>query len=169
MNMSWAPWMLVAMAVTSVVLAASLTGCKTVTTDIVIGAKPATVWRVLSDARRFEEWNPVHVKVEGAFNEGETVRIHVKDGKGKVSAFDAQVRRVHPEHELAQGGGFPGLFTFSHSFRLEPVGEGTRVLHQEKFRGVGVLFVSLDWVEPGYNAVNAALKRRAEALEGGLH
>jgi uncharacterized protein YndB with AHSA1/START domain len=50
-----------------------------------INARPATVWRVLSDPRGFEDWNPVHVKVEGAFREGEVVRIHVKDGNGKRS------------------------------------------------------------------------------------
>jgi hypothetical protein len=146
-------------------LLAGVGGCKTVTVETVIQAKPATVWRVLSDAPGFEHWNPVHVRVEGVFREGEVVRMHVKDGKGKVSAFNSTVRRVVPDWELAQGGGVPGLLTFSHSFRLEPVAGGTRVVQREEFSGAGVLFVDLDWVEPGYNSVNSALKRRAEELE----
>jgi hypothetical protein len=140
-------------------------GCKTVTAETVVAARPATVWRVLSDARGFEHWNPVHVRVEGAFREGEVLKVHVKDGAGKVSAFDSTVRSVVPERELAQGGGVPGLLTFSHRFRLEAVAGGTRVVQRETFRGVGVLFVDLDWVEPGYRSVNAALKKRAEELE----
>ena len=34
-------------------------------TPLDIAAPPAEVWAVLSDASRFEEWNPVIVKVEG--------------------------------------------------------------------------------------------------------
>lgn len=138
------------------------------TAETVVAAKPATVWRVLSDARGFERWNPVHVRVEGNFRQGDVVRIHVKDGDGKVSAFDSTVRRVVVERELAQGGGVPGLLTFSHSFDLQPVAGGTRVTQREEFRGAGVPFVDLDWVEPGYKAVNTALKRRAEELERAL-
>lgn len=163
--MSWSPWMSVVAATAGALLLLGASGCKTVTAETVIHAKPATVWRVLADARGFEEWNPVHVKVEGVYREGEIIRVHVKDGAGKVSAYQSTVRRVQPNRELVQGGGFPGVLTFAHSFRLEPVETGTRVVQQEKFRGVGVLFVDLEWVEPGYRAVNAALKRRAEAIE----
>jgi hypothetical protein len=142
-----------------------VSGCKTVTAETLVHAKPSTVWQVLSDPRGFEAWNPVHVQVEGEFREGESLRVHVKDGTGKVSVFDSTVRRVQKERELAQGGGFPGILTFSHSFRLEPFEGGTRVIQQEVFRGAGVLFVDLAWVEPAYRTVNAALKRRAEELE----
>ena len=77
------------------------------------------------------------------------------------------MRNFEPERELAQGGGVPGLLTFSHTFRLEQVPSGTRVVQEEVFRGVGLLFVDLDWVEAGYQAVNAALARRVEMLEQG--
>jgi hypothetical protein len=69
------------------------------------------------------------------------------------------------EGEREHGGGVPALLTFSHSFRLEPVASGTRVIQREEFGGVGVLFVDFDWVKPGYESVNAALKRTAEELE----
>lgn len=154
-----------ALAAASVLAIASAAACKTVTTEAVIQASPQNVWLVLRDARGFERWNPVHVKVDGDFREGEVITIHVKDGTGKVSAFASTVRRVVPERELAQGGGVPGILTFAHSFRLEPVAGGTRIVQEEVFRGAGVLFVDLDWVEPGYREVNAALKQRAEEME----
>lgn len=159
---AWMPW---AGGVVLALLGAALGGCKTVTVETVIRAKPATVWSVLSDAPGFARWNPVHVKVEGEFREGEVVRIHVKDGTGKVSAFPSTVRRLAPERALAQGGGVPGFLTFDHSFHLEAVDGGTRVVQREQFRGAGVLFADLDWVEDGYRRVNAALKQTAEARE----
>jgi hypothetical protein len=158
-------WWIAAAAAASAALLFGLAGCKTVSAETVIAAKPETVWRVLADASGFERWNPVHVRVEGVFREGEVVKIHVKDGKGEVSTFESTVRRVVPKRELAQGGGVPALLTFSHSFRLEPVDGGTRVVQREEFSGVGVLFIDLDWVKPGYESVNAALKRTAEELE----
>mgnify|MGYP002379368432 CR=1 FL=1 len=164
MNRVRSKWMWMLAAVVLVALGGS---CKTVTAETVIHARPETVWRVLSDAEGFEAWNPVHVKIEGAFSEGEVIRIHVKDGDGKVSAFDSTIRSVVPEKELVQGGGVPCLLTFSHSFRLESVEGGTRVVQREEFRGIAVPFVDLGWVGPGYDAVNAALKQRSEELERG--
>jgi hypothetical protein len=52
-----------------------------------------------------------------------------------------------------------------HSFTLEPRGSGTRVVHQEDFRGVLVPFLaaSLDRSTlPAFVAMNEALKSRAE-------
>jgi hypothetical protein len=148
-------------------LLAAIGGCTTAQTEVLIEARPATVWKVISDAPGFERWNPVHVKVEGEFREGAQVRIHLKEPSGKVTVFDSTVRRMVPERELNQGGGTPGLFTFNHTFSLEPAGEGTRFRQREEFRGLGVIFFDLDWVEPSYQQVNLALKRRAEAMERG--
>ncbi|TAL31532.1 MAG: SRPBCC domain-containing protein [Spirochaetes bacterium] len=143
----------------------SLAGCKTVNTEIMIAASPATVWKIISDAPGFQEWNPVHVRIEGEFKEGAPVKIHLKDPKGKVTAFPAIVRRMVPERLLNQGGGTPGLFTFNHTFSLEPDGNGTRFTQREEFRGVGVLFFGLGWVDESYRTVNQALKEKAESLE----
>jgi len=140
-------------------------GCKTVQTEIMIQARPETVWKALADASEFEQWNPVHVKVEGQFEEGTKVKIHLKDNKGKVSIFSATVRRVVPGKQLNQGGGLPGFLTFNHTFRLDPANGGTRLLHSEEFRGIAVPFVNLDWVESAYMTVNEALKKRAEERE----
>jgi hypothetical protein len=148
-------------------LAFGLAGCKTVETDILIAARPATIWAILSDAAGYERWNPVHVRVDGEFREGAKVRIHLKEPDGKISQFDATVRRLDPESLLNQGGGIPGLFTFNHTFRLEPADGGTRVTQREEFRGVGVIFFGTDWVKTSYQQVNEALKREAEAIESG--
>jgi hypothetical protein len=145
-------------------LCIALVGCKTVNTDIQIESKPATVWKILSNASGFQDWNPVHVKIEGEFHEGAKVKIHLKDPDGKITVFPAEVRRMVPERELNQGGGTPGIFTFNHTFRLEPAENGTRLIHREEFRGIGVPFFNLGWVDESYNRVNRAIKERAEAM-----
>lgn len=140
-------------------------GCKTVEVEVNIQAKPATVWTVISDAKAYEQWNPVHVKVEGEFKQDGEVKIHLKEPGGKQSVFPARVRRFTLNRELNQGGGFPGIFTFNHTFQLEPVDGGTRLRQREEFRGIGVLFYNVDWVEDGYRSVNDAIKARAEDIE----
>jgi hypothetical protein len=145
-------------------LASALGGCKSVDTEILIAAPPTTVWAVLSDAARYEMWNPVHVRIEGVFREGAEVKIHLKEPSGKITVFDATVRRMVEREILNQGGGTPGIFTFNHTFRLEPIEGGTRVTQREEFRGVGVIFFGTDWVKTSYQQVNEALKRRAESL-----
>lgn len=142
---------------------AVLSGCKTVHTEIEIEAKPATVWKILSDTKGYAQWNPVHVKIEGEYREGADVKVHLKNEKGEISVLDSTVRIVIPEKHLNQGGGIPGIFTFDHTFRLEPTGHGTKVIHQERFRGIGVLFFSTAWVERSYQRVNEALKEKAES------
>jgi hypothetical protein len=61
--------------------------------------------------------------------------------------------------------GVPGLADAEHTFTLEPRASGTRVVHQEDFRGVLVPFLaaSLDRSTlPAFVAMNEALKSRAE-------
>jgi hypothetical protein len=144
---------------------AGLTGCTTAQTSVVIKASPSTVWRILTDGPRYSEWNPVHVRLEGEVREGATVKIHLREPSGKVSVFDSKVRRTIPERELNQGGGVPGIFTFNHTFLLEPAFGGTHVIQREEFRGIGVVLTNMGWVEEAYQRVNAALKARAESIE----
>jgi len=84
---------------------------------------------------------------------------------GKITVFPADVLRMVPERELNQGGGAPGIFTFNHTFRLEPYENGTKLTPREEFRGIGVLFFKLGWVKESYRMVNRVLKERAEADE----
>jgi hypothetical protein len=142
-----------------------LSACQTAHTEVTIGARPATVWGVLTDAARYPEWNPVHVRIEGQYREGEEVKVHLREPGGKVNQFKSKVRRVVSERELNQGGGVPAFFTFNHTFLLEPVEGGTRVTQREEFRGIGLLFMDMSWAENSYKEVNLALKVRAEGIE----
>jgi len=77
---------------------------------------------------------------------------------------------VVPGQEVRWRGSLPipGLFTGEHYFRLEPqAGGSTRFVHGENFSGLllPVLGGILAATQQGFEAMNAALKARAEASQ----
>ena len=147
------------------VMALVLPGHKVVHTEIVIPASPAEVWSVLTDAPRYEEWNPVLVRVEGAYREGAELTNQVREPSGKESVMTSTVVKMTDERELNQFGGIRGLLTFDHQWLLEPVDGGTRVIQHEEYRGLGVWFWDASWVEPAYSKANEALRDRVAQLK----
>ena len=91
---------------------------------------------------------------------------------GAAMTFRPTVLVVEPERELRWLGHLlvPGLFDGEHQFEIHSLGPGrVRFVQQERFTGVLVpLFArNLDaHTLPGFNAMNAALKARAEAAVG---
>ena len=83
--------------------------------------------------------------------------------------FKPTVIRAAPGRELRWLGRLflPGIFGGEHSFEMSPLGEGrTRFVQREKFSGLLVPFL---WnglatsTRRGFEAMNTALKERAEA------
>jgi len=78
---------------------------------------------------------------------------------------------AEPEQELTWLGHFliPGLFDGEHRFRLEPLGDNrTRFTQSEQFEGLLVPLLAKDLdtkVRQGFEAMNQALKTRAEGFE----
>lgn len=138
-------------------------GCAHIHTETTIDAPPETVWEILVDAERYPEWNPYHVRVEGALALGEELELEIHKPNGNEVTIHPEVQVLDEHRELTWGGGVPGLFTGRHVFRLEPTADGgTHLVHEETFRGLGVPFAELDSIEEGYGRVNEALRRRAE-------
>ena len=140
----------------------ALTGRKSVSTELFIPASPEAVWVVLSDAAHFSEWNPVIVDVQGVYREGEQVTNRVIMD-GSESTMTSRVVRVEPNRLLNQRGGPPGILTFDHTWKLEPVENGTLVRQREEYRGIGVWFWDASVMEPLYGQANEAL--RAHVLD----
>ena len=145
-------------------MALSLLGHKTVYTEIEIPAPPSEVWKILTDAARYSEWNPVIIAVEGEYGPGETLSNTVRETSGKESLMKSKVIGWKPEQELNQFGGLRGILTFDHKWQLAPIPEGTQVIQREEYRGVGVWFWDASWVEPAYARANQALKERVLSL-----
>jgi hypothetical protein len=142
---------------------------RTIETSIQIDAPVARVWEVFSDFERYPEWNPFVASVEGRTAVGERIEARLTPPGGKSMTFKPRVLAFEPEHEFRWLGHLlvPGLFDGEHQFFLEPAEEdGTRFVQREEFRGILVPMVLKmvgESTRNGFDAMNAALKRRVEA------
>jgi hypothetical protein len=148
---------------------------KELRTDIEIAASPERVWRELTDFASFPEWNPLLRAASGEIREGQQIRVTLNAGK-RAMTIKPRLLRVVPNRELAWRGSLPvpGMFTGEHIFEIlesEPIDGGrVRFRHREKFSGLLVPLLSrmLDGdTRRGFEAMNLALKARAERTEGG--
>jgi hypothetical protein len=137
-------------------------------TEIEVDAPPATVWAILSDLPAYPDWNPFITSSAGTLAVGERLVNRLEPPGGKPLTFKPTVTEVHPGRSLEWLGRLllPGLFDGRHRFEVVPHGDGTRLLHSERFTGVLVPLMkrSLDThTRAGFEAMNTALKSRAEA------
>ena len=137
-------------------------------TEIEITAPADKVWAILTDLSRFPEWNPFIREARGEVREGAQLSVYINPPGGKGMTFKPRVKRVDPGRELRWLGRllFPGLADGEHIFEISELGEGSiRFVQREQFSG---LLVPLLWgsmatsTRQGFEAMNAALKRRAE-------
>lgn len=142
-----------------------------ISTASYIAAPPEVVWDVLRDFRRYDEWNPF-MSVVGRPNAGARLVVELRPPGRRTVRFRPRVTAVVPERELRWRGslGLPGLYDGEHQFRLEPADGGTEFRHEETFSGALVAPINR-WTrgatERGFEAMNAALKARAEAIAAG--
>lgn len=140
-------------------------------TDVSISASPETVWEILTDLDRYCDWNPFVVSAEGKVAVGERLTNRLQPPGGKAMTIRPTVTAADPSQTLEWLGHLvvPGVFDGRHRFELEATSTGTRLVHSEQFSGVLVRFMRkmLDnSTREGFEAMNAALKARAEARVG---
>jgi hypothetical protein len=144
----------------------------TLRTEIDIAASAARVWDVLTDFAAYPDWNPFIRRIEGVLVPRARLLVRIQPPGGRAMTFRPTVLRVEPERELAWRGRtlIPGLFDGEHHFKLEPRSvDSVRFVHGEHFSGVlvPVLRRSLETTtRQGFEAMNAALKTRAESTRG---
>ncbi|MEN9261593.1 MAG: SRPBCC domain-containing protein [Thermostichus sp. HHBFW_bins_43] len=142
---------------------------KEISTCIDIHASARKVWDILMDFSAYEQWNPLIRSIGGQAIEGSRLQVHIQPPGGQGMVFKPKVLSAQPERELCWLGHFilPGLFDGEHRFQLEALGENqVRLTHSERFSGLllPLLAKSLDDnVRQGFEAMNQALKSRAEA------
>ena len=153
---------------TCVITFLSITGCSSISirTSIEIDAPSEAVYSVLSDLKSYLAWNPYHRKVEGVFQDGAELTVHVTRPDGKQVEVPPHMIRIVENKEITWGGGIHGIFYGEHSFLLEQIGQDkTRLKHNEDFSGIAVGFIDLppDVIAKGYQLMNLALKERVES------
>jgi hypothetical protein len=141
-------------------------------TEIEIDAAPDVVWDVLTDLDRYPEWNPFITSADGTAEVGRQLTNRLEPPGGKAITFRPRVTEVETQKTFEWLGrlGVRGVFDGRHRFDLEPTATGTHLVHSEEITGVLVrpMRSSLDsQTKPGFEAMNAALKTRAEAIATG--
>ena len=141
---------------------------RSISHSIEIDAVPERVWSVLTDRASFAEWNPFIRRLEGELTAGERLEVEIKPPGGRAMTFKPTVTAVEPNRELRWLGHLlvRGLFDGEHRFEIERLGDGrSRFTQSERFSGLLVrpFGGTLAKTERGFEAMNRALKERAEA------
>jgi hypothetical protein len=141
---------------------------KQLKSQIDIDATPERVWQVLSDFSAYPQWNPFITRAEGRPQPSSRLVMRMQPVGARGVTLRPTVLEATPGHRLRWLGrfGIRGIFDAEHSFTITPRAEGgVRLSQDEDFRGVLVplLARSLDrHTQPAFEAMNAALKLRAE-------
>jgi hypothetical protein len=142
---------------------------RTIHTEIGIDQPAAVVWAVLTDIDRWPEWNPF-ARASGRLAVGEKLEVQIRPpGKSPIT-FRPTIVTLDPGVELRWLGhlGVPGLFDGEHGFRIRPQGDRRcRFEHFETFKGLltgPLLWLAGDATRRGFEAMNMALKARAEGV-----
>ena len=138
----------------------ALTGRKSVHAELVIAASPEEIWRVITDTASYSEWNPILVEANGEFVEGGSVSYMMKIGDGDPTAVAPETTKIVPMSEINQFGGNDLVLSYRHTWKLELVKSGTRVIQHEEYRGIGVWFWNPAQVEALYQQGLEAIAAR---------
>lgn len=140
-----------------------------ITTSIEIDAPAETVWHVLTDFERYDEWNP-YTRIEGEPIEGTTLRVEPGPEAGRMPTFRPRLLSVIPNQELRWLGHLyvRGLFDGEHGFRIEALdGDRSRLIQEETFSGILAGPINRRYgeqTEANFHGVNEAIKERAESM-----
>lgn len=139
------------------------------TTSIAIDVAPSVVWQILMDFPAYPDWNPFIRSIQGQALQGAQLVARLQPPGGQAMTFKPTVLVAEPEREFRWRGQLilPGLFNGEHRFQIQPLSKNqVEFIHSEQFSGllVPLLAKSLDTnVRKGFEAMNQALKARAEA------
>ncbi len=139
---------------------------KEIKTSIRIEATAAQVWDILMDFSKYEQWNPFISSLEGNVKVGEKIAVNA----GGMNFKPTVLSRVE-NRQLSWIGRLlcKGVFDGEHVFRIADNADGSiTFFHEEYFSGllVGPFAKKLDReTRPGFEAMNQALKQRAETRQ----
>ncbi len=140
---------------------------RTIEHSVDIQAPATTVWQILTDTDRYDDWNPSVPRLSGRLALNERLTLSVRPGT-RTMTFRTTVLAFEDGTLIRWRGrlGMPGLFDGEHELRLEPIpAGGTRFVQRETFTGLLVPMMPrvLDDTATGFAAMNVALRDRAES------
>jgi hypothetical protein len=128
-----------------------------------IHAPPERIWALLTDARRFPEWNSTVTSLEGEIALGQKLALKVPLDPKRT--FKPKVTKLVPNEEMEWSDGFAPMFKGVRTFTLTPRGPGvTEFAMREVFSGLMLPMIrgSLPDFAPAFETYAADLKRAAE-------
>jgi hypothetical protein len=139
-----------------------------VSTEIIIDASLAQVWKVLDDTAAYPEWNSLIRKIDGDLKTNGTVWVTIKLPESGSDRYQVKILGYIPEHEIRWEHDFavPRLFYGKHKIIIDAVNENQTILrHGKEFKGllVGPLSAGhLRQTRDGFEKMNKELKMRVE-------
>lgn len=131
-----------------------------------IDASPEVVWKILTDAPGYPEWDPGMDRIEGSIVQGEKVKVYTKLSPGR--AFPAKVTDFVPNELMTWVGGMPlGLFKGVRTFKLASQGNGsTEFSMREEFSGplLPLIGRSIPDLSSAFEDFAVGLKNKAESV-----
>lgn len=137
-------------------------------THIDIHAPASLVWAILADFRAYKRWNPSIRGILGRPATGAQIEVSLRSLQGSDFRIRPTIVRVREAKELrwVERWTLPGFFSSERRFRIEPLPQGgVRFHHDEHVKGIMArLLPGRGHVrgQSGFDAMNAALKQRAE-------
>lgn len=131
--------------------------------SITINATPETIWKILSDAGNYPNWDLSMERIEGKLALGETVKFFTKLS---AQAFPVKVTAFESNRKMVLTGGLPlGLFKSERTHALTANKDGTATFHTEEiFSGLllPIFGKNIPDLTENFKAFASALKRQAE-------
>jgi hypothetical protein len=133
------------------------------------GEPAALVWAILSGFRTCGRWNSLIRGILGHPVSGRQVEIGIRSSSGRESRSRPTVVVIGEAREMKcrERWRLPRLFSSERRFRIEPLPQGgVHFHHDERVPGIPVTLIGLRRRmrgKPGYDAMNNALKLRAES------
>jgi hypothetical protein len=129
-----------------------------------IEAGPDAIWRILTDAEAYSQWDSGVVRVEGRIAPGEKIKVVSEANPSR--AFPVRVTEFVPGRKMVWSGGMPlGLFRGVRTFSLEPAGNSTSFTMREEYTGpfLPLIWRSMPDLQPSFDKFAVGLKQRAES------
>ncbi len=111
--------------------------------QIQINSEPELVWKILTDFKKYSQWNPIIFKIIGDLSVGSKIEIHLKTVGGKNRIYHPTITKIVPNHELRWNGKFffSRLFSGERIFLIEKVSDKkVNFVNKEIFSGMGIKF-----------------------------
>jgi hypothetical protein len=141
---------------------------KSIRTEVIINASKEKVWRVLTDFKRYPQWNPFITSIEGELVKGKTLTNTMVNGSKKFRFKPKVVSVIRFRYFDWLGSLFvKGLFDGHHYFEIEELApRQVKLSHGEHFSGLlsaSILKKIAEDTRNNFIRMNSAIKQQAEA------